>query len=202
MRMQVVHRNPSGSYPVITCIDKLEENKLKTTLLIFLMASSVLAQAQTREARLAPSCGPDAVKFEVKTEKNPHGMGQPDAGKALVYFLEDDSEFGSFPKPTTRVGLDGGWVGATHGNSYFYFSLDPGEHHLCACWQTAVLVGQGHKVAAAHFTAEAGGVYYFRVKDTWVRDMGTASISLEPLDSDEGQLLTRKYSFSTFQQKK
>ena len=177
---------------------------MKTTLLIvlFLITSSVLTQAQTQETRVAPSCGPDKVKFEVKTEKNRHQVGKPDAGKALVYFLADNSAFASLPRPTTRAGVDGEWVGAAQGNSYFYFSLDPGEHHLCACWQTAVLVGQGHKVAAAHFTAEAGGVYYFRVKDTWVRDMGTASISLEPLDSDEGQLLTRKYSFSTFQQKK
>jgi hypothetical protein len=175
---------------------------MSTKLLLFLMVLPVLAQAQSGDSRVAPSCGPSEVNFEVKTEKSPHPIARPDAGKALVYFLEDDSEFGSAPKPTTRAGVDGGWVGATHGNSYFYFSVDPGEHHLCACWQTAVLLGHGRKVAVAHFTAEAGGVYYFKVKNTWVRDMGTAAINLEPLDSDEGQLLASKYSFSTFEPKK
>jgi hypothetical protein len=77
-------------------------------------------------------------------------------------------------------------------------SVDPGEHHLCASWQTAVILRQGHQTAAAHFTAEAGGVYYFRVKNTWVRDLGTAGISLAPLDSDEGQLLASKFSVSVF----
>lgn len=64
-------------------------------------------------------------------------------------------------------------------------------------------VGQGHKAAAAHFTAEAGNVYYFRVKNTWVRESGTtARISLKPLDSDEGLLLASKFSLSTSHPKK
>jgi hypothetical protein len=48
---------------------------MKTPLVIFLMASAALAQAQTRETRLAPSCGPDEVNFEVKTDKNSHPLG-------------------------------------------------------------------------------------------------------------------------------
>lgn len=135
---------------------------MKAALLIFLMASSVLAQAQTRETRLAPSCPPDEVKFNVKREKNPHLMGQPDAAKALVYFFDDSPSLGPFPNPklTTRAGVDGKWVGATQGKSYFYFSVDPGEHHLCASWQTWLgpRVDVAHKTAAAHFTAEAGGM--------------------------------------------
>ena len=153
---------------------------------------------------MAPSCGPDEVKFQVKTEGNAHPVKQPEAGKALVYFLEDDTLFGSYPKPTTRLGVDGAWVGATHGNSYFYFSVDPGEHHLCASWQSTVLLGQDRKVAAAHFTAEAGGTYFFKVKNTIGPESSRrrATIDLQPLDSDEGQLLANKYSFSTFQPKK
>jgi hypothetical protein len=140
--------------------------------------------------------------FVVKTERGDLPAAQPDVGKALVFFVEDDSDFGSKPKPTTRAGVDGSWMGATHGNSYFYISVDPGEHHLCASWQSSVIIGQGHKTAAAHFTAAAGGVYYFRVKNTWTRDLGTAGISLMPLDSDEGQLLVHTFALSTFYVKK
>jgi len=110
---------------------------MRTALIIFLMASAVLAQAQTGETRLAPSCGPDEVAFEVKTDKRSHPMGQAVAGKALVYFFEHDWYRG-YSRPTTRLGVDGGWVGATSGNSYFYFSVDPGEHHICASWQIGV----------------------------------------------------------------
>jgi hypothetical protein len=94
-------------------------------------------------------------------------------------------------------------MGATHGNSHFYFSVDPGEHHLfCTSWQKGVLVGRS-RVAAAYFIAEAGAVYYFKVENPRLRDQHTTSgISLKPLDGDEGRLLASKYSFSTFQPKK
>ena len=161
-----------------------------------------MLKLKPRRTRIAPGCGPDEVKFEVKTEENPHPVGLPDAGKALVYFVQDESEFNTVFKPTTRYGVDGGWVGATHGSSFFYLSVDPGEHHLCASWQAGVVFGHGHKVAVAHLTAEVGGVYYFRSKSEVVHGGGTANIDLEPLDSDQGQLLASKYSFSTFHQKK
>jgi hypothetical protein len=71
---------------------------------------------------------------------------------------------------------------------YFYFSVDPGEHHLCASWQTAVMEGQGHKAAAAHCTAKAEDVYYFSARNTWWHDNGAAAAKLLPSDSDEAQL--------------
>jgi Protein of unknown function (DUF2846) len=168
---------------------------------ISLPTSSAFAQEKPTDGAGAPGCGEPKTKFEVKTNKSQH-LTQADAGKALVYFIENDSQFDSFPSPTTRMGIDGEWVGATHGNSYFYLSVDPGVHHLCASWQKAVLALQGRQTAAAHFTAEAGGVYYFEVKNVWHRDHGAGDISLRPLDSDEGQLLANKISFSTFQPKK
>jgi hypothetical protein len=158
----------------------------------------VLLFASVAFAALPPSCGAADAKFEVKTDGVQNSPAQPAAGKALLYFVEDDSGFGSTPKPTTREGIDGAWVGATHGNSFYSLSVDPGEHHLCASWQTAVIVRQGHQTAVAHFTAEAGGVYYFRVKNTWELSLGTAGIALAPLDSDEGAFLASKFSLSTF----
>lgn len=176
----------------------------KTLLGLFLLAVSFCASpafAQTNTMG-APGCGAPDAKFDVKTDKTRHQLAPPDAGKARVIFIEDDSNFESLPKPTTRAGLDGNWVGATHGNSYLYFSVDPGEHHLCASWQSMVVIGQGHEAAAAHFTAEAGGVYYFRVLDILHREHGPARIEFAPLDSDEGQLLASKFSLSTFHLKK
>jgi hypothetical protein len=149
----------------------------------------------------APGCGDPDSKFEVRTNKGEH-PAQADAGKALVYFIEDDSEFTSHPKPITRIGIDGQWVGANHGNSFFYIAVDPGVHHLCASWQSSVILGQGHKTAAAHFTADAGSIYYFAVKNRWQLDVGTAGMKLNPVDSDEGQLMANKLSLSSFQPKK
>jgi hypothetical protein len=174
-----------------------------SVLSLSLLPLTVLAQNNGAASAGTPGCGDDTAKFEVKTDKGQH-LAQPETGKALVYFIENDSNFKSFPKPTTRAGVDGKWVGATHGNSYLYFSIDPGVHHLCASWQFGVILGQGHKTSVAHFTAEAGGVYYFEVKNTFFRSESSATtdMDLTPLDSDEGQILANKFALSTSQQKK
>jgi hypothetical protein len=160
-------------------------------LSIALFSLSSFAQ----DSPAAPGCGAPNVKFEVKTLKS-QTSSQPEPGKALIYFIEDDSNFASHPKPTARMGVDGQWVGATHGNSYFRVSVYPGVHHVCESWQTTVVLGRGHWTSAAHFSAEAGGVYYFLLKDTWGLD-GQSDVSFGPLDSDEGQLLVSKFSLST-----
>jgi hypothetical protein len=175
---------------------------MRTMLLLFLMATPALAQSSTTGSAVAPGCGTVDTQFKVETDKDQRAAAQPVEGKALVYFIEDDTEFGSFVKPTTRAGVDGEWVGATHGSSFIHFSVDPGERHLCANWQAEIIVTPGRQVAAAHFTAEAGVVYYFRVRNTLVRSAGTAAIDFEPLDSDEGQLLVRRYSLMTSHPKK
>jgi hypothetical protein len=157
-----------------------------------------LSRAQDEPITLgAPGCGDPNIKFNVKTDNDPHPV-QPEPGKALLYFIEDDSEFSYAPKPTTRMGLDGSWVGATHGNSYFFVPLNPGVHHLCASWQNFFY---GPKTAAAHFTAEAGQVYYFSARNVSPRG-GYSNIRLEPPDSDEAQLLINQFSCSTSQPKK
>jgi hypothetical protein len=170
-------------------------------LVVLLFAGLAFAEDKPIGTALPPVCGAAGAKFDVKTDSGRHPASEPETGKALVYFLEDDSEFGSTPKPTTMASLDGQWVGATHGDSYFYFSVDPGEHHLCASWQTKVLLGQDLQTAAAHFVAAPGGVYYFQVKNKGgsYRKAGT---SLEPLDSDEFLLLASTFSFSTSHEKK
>ena len=172
---------------------------IKTTLLGFLLTgllftSSLFAQDNAAGGLGAPGCGSPDTTFDVKTVTGQH-PAQPEAGKAVVYFIQDDSAFITRPRPTTRMGMDGEWVGATHSNSYLYFSVNPGVHHICASWQ-----GWNQEVGAAHFTAEAGGVYYFEAKNSYWN--GSTSIRLNPLDSDEGQLLLNRFSFSTSRPKK
>jgi hypothetical protein len=174
---------------------------MRTILAILLFAASACAQgAPPATANAAAVCSnlPNAI-FEVKTENGEHAA-QPVAGKALVYFMQDDTKYFEHPRPTTRLAVDGAWVGATHSDSYFYVSVEPGEHHLCANWQ-----GGGLQpvvaVAAAHFTAEAGHSYYFRAQNSSVKD-GGKTIEFARVDSDEGQLLVNRYAFSSSSVKK
>jgi hypothetical protein len=52
------------------------------------------------------------------------------------------------------------WVGANKNSSTFVVSVEPGEHHVCANVQSR----RGHPVGLAHFTAEAGHVYFFNAR--------------------------------------
>ncbi len=168
-----------------------------------LSAFSSLAFAQTFPAAqaVAPGCADKKIKWDVTTDRSKHPIATPDPGKALVYFLQDDANFQNSPKPTTRFGLDGNWVGATQSNAYFYVSVDPGEHHLCAGWQSWVGVGEGHTSAADHFSAEAGRSYFFIVRNFYTNSVheppNGANMKLEQVNGDEGQLLMSKFGFST-----
>lgn len=158
-------------------------------------------------AQSAPGCGPANVKFDVKTNSKQHMAPAPASGKALAVFLQDDMNFDSRPRPSTRFGIDGTWVGATNANSFFYVPVDPGEHHLCADWQSRVsLLTPTRSTAAAEFAAQAGKVYYFRARDIGKAGNDEAvramELKLEPVDPDEAQLLMGKFAFSASQPKK
>ena len=172
------------------------------SILVLVAPSLCFAQENPPKAVVSPGCGPDNQKFDVTVSKKPSEPVQPDSGKALLFVIQDDTHFESRPRPTTRVGVDGAWLGATHSKSYLQAALDPGEHHLCASWQGFVGIGVGTRVAAMHFTAEPGKSYYFQVKDNFLRDHGPADIELAAIDSDEGQLLVGKSSPIVSHQKK
>jgi hypothetical protein len=177
--------------------------KLLMAMALLAMASPAFGQTQSSVAATVPGCGAANVEFNVKTDNKQQPAVLPDAGKAHVYFLQDDADFLSRPRPTTRFGIDGAWVGATHSNSYFYVTVDPGVHHLCASWQGLVGLGPQRREAALHFTAEAGSDYYFRAKDIAnPNNKMPAVVLLKPLDIDEGVLLISQFSFSTSTPKK
>jgi len=171
-------------------------------ILFPLFASPLHAQDQASAARAAAGCGPDQVNFDVKSDKKHHPAPKPEPGKALVYVFQDVKEGDAlnFGSPTTKVGLDGAWVGANHGNSYFFFSSDPGNHHVCAAWQSS-LPEYAKLASAADLAVEVGKSYYLlvRVKD---RPDHLPDVKMEHIDPAEAQLLIASSSLSTSHVKK
>lgn len=150
----------------------------------------------------AAGCGPNEVEFNVKTDKKQHPAVQPEPGKAMVYVfdtirMDPGLKLGTV---TLRIGLDGNWVGANHGDSYFYFPVEPGEHRVCAQWQSTF--GRLSKLAsAASLTAVAGEVYYLRaIVDA--RSHDDPAVRVEPLDPAEAVLLMGNSAYATSQPKK
>ena len=141
----------------------------------------------------------------MKTDKSQHPSPPPEAGKAVVYILEDiqTADLGfKIGGITIRLGLDGSWKGATSSNSYLFFTVDPGDHRLCANWQSSVS-GRAKLGSALTLTAEAGKGYFFRVKVYGLNDRDhPLSVKLEPIDPAEAQFLISSYALSTAHPKK
>jgi hypothetical protein len=80
----------------IDCLEVL----MKVAIVFFLLASPALAQNKPTDPPVAPGCGTDDANFEVTKVKDQHPVTQPEAEKALVYFIEDDREYDPTRKPT------------------------------------------------------------------------------------------------------
>jgi hypothetical protein len=159
---------------------------MKVLLAVLLLASSSMTQSKAAPANPEAACGAGGVEFNVKSDL--HGQHSPiaDPSKALVYFVETPNVELFSGTPTVRIALDGAWVGANHGDSYFFVSVEPGEHHLCASWQSSVASQQ--LVALNSLSVESGKTYCFRTRVTGDDRVGY-SLDLAKTNSDEAQLL-------------
>jgi hypothetical protein len=142
-------------------------NPLKPALFLLFLIASLLAAVQASAKTILPdACGNEKIQFDVQTLKNQPPPGPPAAGKAQIIVIETlDKSWMCLGcgTPSMRVGMDGVWIGATQGASYFSLDILPGEHDLCVGWQSAF----GHlkkMVGLTSFTAKAGEVYYFEAK--------------------------------------
>jgi hypothetical protein len=126
-------------------------------LVVLLLCASLLAVCARAKTILPDSCGDPSIKFDVTTKKNQPAPAPPETGKAQIVFIESGHG-------VARYGMDGAWVGANDGDSYFAVAVAPGEHHLCMSFQLPAIVGgkiKEESVRMLTFTAEAGKVYYF-----------------------------------------
>jgi hypothetical protein len=177
---------------------------MKALLAIILLASPVVVLAQAdAPARAMTACGPKDAQFNIKIDKTTHSMAEPEAGKALVYVIQDQKTK-YVNDVTIRVAIDGSWMGADRGDSYFFFAVTPGVHHLCGDWITSMDMDE-RIVALANFTAESGKTYYFRARN-WgsmrSRDAMSWVLDLDAVNEDQGRLLAARSGLSVSTQKK
>jgi hypothetical protein len=145
---------------------------------------------------LPESCGDDKVKFDVKTESNRPAPAPPTEGMAQIILIQNENEMvAPFSNATVRYGIDGTWVGANNGNSYFAVLVAPGVHHLCANWQSSISLAKN--VGLTSLTAEAGQTYFFAAQIT-VNGRNAPTFYFSKMNEDEGkwQVKTQKLSTS------
>lgn len=140
---------------------------------------------------LPGSCGKENVQFKVATRSIPIDLKAPGSGQAQIVFLETVEADGLVLSGVeARLGVDGAWVGATKGNSFFALTVPPGEHHLCANWP-ADFAFEWERTSLASLHAEAGKVYYYRIKIAHIRtrEIEEDTLDLMPVNEDEGKYL-------------
>lgn len=172
---------------------------MKSVLIALLFASTAIAQNHPATAPAA--CGSWDIDFDVKLDASQQTPAEPESGKAKVYFIQDAGTLRNFGYPTarTKIAIDGQWVGVNEKHSYFAVSVEPGEHHVCVAEQTHT---PWEKVELAHFLAEVGHVYYFRIQRSQFQNGSTQYLEFHPVDSDEAKFLIASYPLSESHPKK
>jgi hypothetical protein len=186
-----VLRNLGGRGRVLICGRIL----MKPGLSALVLCASLACAGRVWATTLPDSRGDDKVKFDVKTEAGQPLPAGPAEGKAEIVFIENENQkVTPFHSATVRFGMDGAWVGANKGDSYFVLTVAPGVHHLCASWQSDL--GTLKKdVKATSFTAEAGQVYYFAGEIVASRD--TVIFNFSELNEDEAKYQLKSLKLST-----
>jgi hypothetical protein len=169
---------------------------MKQAIAVSLFCMAFFLGTHLSAAALPDACGDDHAHFDVKTVRDAPAPAPPVAGKARIVFIEHIYAPGCLGCRdfAPRIGVDGSWVGATRGDSYFVLDVDPGTHNVCADWKSLSAV-PGKNFGVASLTAEPGQTYFFEAKiqaategpsgpptirTQWVLD-------LEQLSDDKGQ---------------
>jgi hypothetical protein len=161
-------------------------------LLLFTVSCAVatFGQEDPLSAAMA-ACGPAQDHLKVTADPAKQVLTQPEPGKALLFIVQDNGFYNHIVGSgvTYKVGADGAWVGGINRHSpYLAISLAPGEHHLCANWQSHLFADIASKaVTLAHLDAQPDKTYYFRIRQ-W-ESQTQVYVDLDSIDSDEGKLL-------------
>ncbi len=161
------------------------------------------AQNAATDLRQEAGCGPSKAEFNVKVDKKNHATAHPLPGKAIIYVFSQyitNAGYNTIGHVTTRIGMDGNWIGASHESSYLFFTADPGVHHLCSDVQS--IFAPKNLDAATDLNAQAGKTYYYKVVIREVRP-DPVHMFITPVGNNaEGLLLISNSALSTSQLKK
>jgi len=165
---------------------------MKTSTAVLSCCMLLVLPALALATTLPDSCGKPEAGFDVKTEKSAAAVA-PQPGQATLVFVQRNSD--CIGCSVVRVGLDGAWVGANKGNSYFSVAVQPGDHHVCAWWD-APLARMESRIGLTDLAASADQTYYFEIEVARYGDSGAPFMKLKPISPDMGAFLTSRSSLS------
>ena len=171
------------------------KNLLLIITCVLLFAFGVFAQAPKTEinrpqsepemqALARKACGTTSVDYDAETKKDQHPTPEAPSDKALIYVMRT-TIIGY--KIHSKLAVDGNWMGTNRGKTYFFFTLDPGEHHFCS---------ESENQDGVTFTVEAGKTYYLQQQVK--AGMWKARTKLALLDDERGKKELADLNLSVF----
>ena len=152
------------------------------TFFLSLLSCCAFGQDKAAIAAAEAGCGPEDLEFSVTTDESQHPAPAPENGKALIYVVQNAGTF--------KFGTDGKWLGALKRGTYFYTSVEPGEHHLCVKGRLGI-----YKYVALHgLNAKPGETHYFFIR---LVSSGYPELFFTEVDPDQGKELVATSKFSS-----
>jgi len=134
------------------------------------------------------ACGTEKIDYDAETKKDQHPTPEAPAGKALIYVMRT-TIIGY--KIHSKLAVDGKWMGTNRGKTYFFFTLDPGEHNFCS---------ESENQDAMTMFVEPGKTYY--IQQQVKMGMWKARTKLAVLDEAKAKEELKDLNLSVFTVKK
>ena len=164
---------------------------MKAQLVVLLLGALCLPSLAQN---LPPSCGPEKQAVDVRTAKNHHPTIPLAPGTATLVFIQRSPV--CIGCGEVRIGVDGSWVGANKGDSYFSVSVAPGERHVCAYWSSTFSVLED-KLWLTDVSARMAQTYYYYADFFGNTARGGLTLRLEPISPDEANFLISNSSLAS-----
>lgn len=150
-------------------------------------STAELEKEKKQELR-AKACGTESVNYKASTDKKQHPTPDAPADRALVYVMRT-TIIGY--KIHSKLAVDGKWMGVNRGRTYFFFTLDPGEHYFCS---------EAENQDYITLAVEAGKTYY--LKQRVEPGVWKARTDLAVIDEEKAKKELADLNLSVFELKK
>ena len=144
-------------------------------------------EKEKKQELRAKACGTESVNYTARTDKKNHPTPDAPADKALIYILRP-TIIGY--KINSKLAVDGVWTGVNRGRTYFYLTLDPGEHYFCS---------EAENQSYLPLNVEAGKTYFLQQKVE--AGMWKARTNLVVMNEVEGRKKLEDVNLSVFERK-
>ena len=145
------------------------------------------SEKEKKQELRVKACGTESVNYTAQTDKKNHPTPEAPADEALIYILRP-TIIGY--KINSKLAVDGVWMGVNRGRTYFYLTLDPGEHYFCS---------EAENQSYLPLSVEAGKTYFLQQKveaGVW-----KARTNLVVMSETEGRKKLEDVNLSVFQRK-